>query len=146
MIRRGAAAILFLALLVGGLRLPILRLLLPPHRPPDVPGPLGGVDRKPLRLKNDPTPPEVLAFFEEVRQRTKPGESVGLLMAWPHEGWSYTYWRGSYALAGRHVPPPMAEGQPGETDVVAVWQKGWGHPAYDIVWQNENAAMLRRRR
>jgi hypothetical protein len=146
LIRRIAAGVLFVALLAGGIRIPILRLLLPPHRPPDEAGPLGGVDRKPLRLKNDPTDPAVLQFFENIRSRTEPGDEIGLLMAWPHEGWSYTYWRGSYALAGRRVLPPLNDYESTDAGTVATWQKGFGDERYAIVWRDENGALLRRQR
>lgn len=146
MIRRAVAGLLFVGLLAGGMRVPLLRLLLPPHRPPDKAGPLGGVDRKPLRLANDPTPPDVLAFLEQVRARTERGEQVSLLMAWPHEGWGYTYWRASYVLAGRRVLPPMNTYDYVESDAVALWRQGWGDPRYDLVWSDEKAALLRKRR
>ena len=145
MIRKVAAGLLFTALFAGGIRLSLLRLLLPPHRPPDAPAPMGAVDRKPLRLTNDPLPADVAAFLERVRASTKPGERVALVMAWPHDGWSYTHWRGSYALSGRVVnapPTPVDEMPP---DVVAAWRTGFGHPQYEIVWADANSALLRRK-
>jgi hypothetical protein len=144
MIRRVAAGLLLAALFAGGMRLSVLRLLLPPHRPPDAPAPPGGVDRKPLRFTNDPVSEDVLKFLERVRADTKPGERIGLLMANPHDGWSYTHWRASYVLSGRMVLTPMTLVEP-ETppDVVAVWHVGWGKPGYEIVWADANSALLR---
>ena len=146
MMRRVAAGLLLAAILAGGVRVSILGLLLPPHRPPDIPAPPGAIDRKPLRLANDPIPGDVLRFLERVREDTKERESIALLMAHPHEGWSYTYWRASYVLAGRRVLVPR-ETVPPEVapDVVAVWQREWADPRYAIVWADANGARLRRR-
>ena len=145
-LRRVGAALLFAALLIGGIRVPLLRLLLPPHRPPDAPAPPGGIDRQPLRFRNDPVPEDVLQFLAQVRGQTRPGERIALLMAAPHDGWSYTHWRASYVLAGRHVITPMTLVEP-ETppDVVALWGVGWGHPRYEITWADAKSALLRRR-
>lgn len=147
MIRKVAAGLLLAALFAGGFRLSILRLLLPPHRPPDVPAPLGAIDRKPLRFANDPVEPEVLQFLGRVRAETKEGERIGLLMAFPHGGWSYTHWRASYVLAGRVVITPMTLVPPDTPpDGVALWSTGWGDPDYELVWADAKSAMLRRKR
>jgi hypothetical protein len=146
MMRRVVAGLLFAAILAGGMRASILRLLLPPHRPPDVPGPIGGVDREPLRLKNDPTPPELLQFAEEVRSRTRKGERVGLMFGAPHHGFSYTYWRARYLLAGRTVLPPMDIVAPEDADVLALWRTGYGDPRYDVIFADGNSAIARRAR
>ncbi|MEO8380523.1 MAG: hypothetical protein ABI779_12730 [Acidobacteriota bacterium] len=144
MTRRVLAGLLFAAILAGGLRASILRLLLPPHRPPNVPGPIGGVDREPLRLKNDPSPPEVLRFVEEVRARTRNGERVGLMFGAPLQGWSYTYWRARYLLAGRTVLPPMDLVAPEDADVIALWRTGYGDPRFDVIFADSNSAIARR--
>ena|SRR5687768_6353935 len=147
MIRRVAAGLLFAALLAGGLRPSLLRLLLPPHRPPEAPAPEGAVDRRPLRFTNDPTPPEVAQFFEELRAHTKPGEKVGLLMSPPNEGFGYTYWRASYALTGRPMLLPVSLVYPHDADVIALWEAGWGSPNYELAWLGErNGALLRRKK
>ena len=144
MMRRVAAGLLLAALFAGGLRISVLRLLAPPHRPPETPAPPGAIDRKPLRFANDPVPDDVLRFLERVRADTKPGERVAFMMAPPHGGWTYTHWRASYVLSGRPVlPPAQWETMP---DVVALWRTGWGDPQYEIVWSDENSAMLRRKR
>lgn len=146
MMRRVAAGLLFAALLAGGVRPPLLRLLLPPHRSPDVPGPIGGVDRAPLRLKNDPTPVELVRFVEEVRSRTRKGERIGLQFGEPHHGFSYTYWRARYLLAGRTVLLPMDIVAPENADVIAVWRTGYGDPRYDVIFADTNSAIARRAR
>ena len=59
-------------------------------------------------------------FLQRVRSQSKPGDSIALVFAPPHDGWSYTYWRANYELSGRTVRLP------GETDgnVVAYWPAG----------------------
>jgi hypothetical protein len=146
MIRKVAAGLILAALFAGGIRLSILRLLLPPHRPPNVPAPIGAIDRKPLRFANDPVPADVLQFLERVRTETKEGERIALKMAWPHDGWSYTHWRASYVLSGRFVVAPTLPIEETAPGVVALWRTGWGHPNYEIVWADDNSALLRRKR
>jgi hypothetical protein len=143
MMRRVAAGLLLAALFAGGVRVSVLRLLLPPHRPPDVPAPPGAIDRKPLRFANDPVSEDVQQFLGRVRADTKPGERIALLMEAPHGGWTYTHWRASYVLSGRHVLPPVQWETP--PDVVALWRTGWGAPRYEILWSDGNSAFLRRR-
>jgi hypothetical protein len=145
MIRRLAGALILVALFAGGLRPSILRLLLPPHRPAGDPAPAFGIDRKPLRFSSDPVSGDVLAFLQRIRGETRPGERVALLMVSPHDGWSYTHWRASYVLAGRHVLVPMTLVEPPTPpDAVALWRVGWGHPHYSLVWADETSAFLRR--
>jgi hypothetical protein len=146
MMRRIAAGLLFAAVLAGGIRASVLRLLLPPHRPPDAPAPAGGIDRKPLRFENDPAPAELLRFFETIRANTRRGERVGLLMAAPYSGFSYVYWRANYVLAGRVILPPIDLVAPEDADVIAVWRSPFGDPRYEIVRADADSALLRRRR
>jgi hypothetical protein len=146
MMRRTAAGLLLAAILAGGIRVSILGLLLPPHRPPDTEAPPGAIDRKPLRLANDPVADDVLRFLERVREDTKEGERIVLLMAHPHGAWSYTYWRASYVLSGRRVLTPLPTVPPEATpDVVALWRTDWVDPRYEIVWSDANSALLRRK-
>ena len=145
MIRRVAAGLLLAALFAGGVRLSILRLLLPPNRPTGEGAPAFGVDRRPLRFSDDPVAPDLQQFLGRVRADTKPGERIALLMASPHDGWSYTHWRAAYLLSGRHVITPMTLVEPEiPPDVVGLWGVGWGHPKYEIVWADAKSALLRR--
>lgn len=147
MIRRVAAGLLFAALLAGGIRPSLLRLLLPPHRPPEAPAPPGAVDRQPLRFRNDPTPPEIAHFFRELRAQIRPGEKVALLMAPPNESFGYTYWRASYELTGRPMLLPVTLVYPSDADVIALWQAGWGSPSFELAWMGEkDGALLRRKK
>lgn len=143
MMRRVAAGLLLAALFAAGVRVSILRLLLPPHRPPDAAAPPGAIDRRPLRFANDPVSEDVLRFLERVRADTKPGERIALMMAAPHGGWTYTHWRASYVLSGRHVLPPVQWETP--PDVIALWRTGFGDPSYDLLWSDADSALLRRR-
>lgn len=146
-IRRIAAGLLFAALFVTGFRISILRLLLPPHRPPDVSAAAGGVDRRPLRLGGDPIPADVLQFVHRIGAHTKPGEPIAVLFASPHEGFSYAYWRAGYVLAGRPMLGPMDLVAPqGQAEVIALWRSRYGDPRYDVVWMDRGSAILRRRR
>jgi hypothetical protein len=147
MIRRVAACLLFAAIVAGGVRASMLRLLLPPHRPPNVPNNIAGIDRAPLRLKTDPTPPELLQFLNTIREQTREGERIGVIFGWPHAGFSYTYWRARYILAGRTVLLPMDIVAPEEApDVVAVWDTGWGDPRFEIVWLGSHGAIERKKK
>jgi hypothetical protein len=54
--------------------------------------------------------PDYPRFLEEVRRRTKSGDSIALAdptMRWD-DGYSYAYYRASYFLAGREVLPLVA--------------------------------------
>lgn len=143
MMRRVAAGLLLAAIFAGGVRVPILRLLLPPHRPPDTPAPPGAIDRKPLRFANDPVEDEVLQFLGRLRADTRPGERIALMMAAPHGGWTYTHWRASYVLSGRHVLPPVPWSAP--PDAIGLWRTGFGDPRFQLVWSDSNSALLRRK-
>lgn len=142
MIRRVAGGLLFAALLASGMRPSLLRLLLPPHRP-SAGKPVGTVNRRPLRFENDPVPPDVQQFFENVRANTRPGETIGILMAPPFDDFGYSYWRASYSLSGRPLllPPQFVPWD--RPDVVALWDTGWGDSRYDLAWTGPKSAILR---
>ncbi|HEX8409281.1 MAG TPA: hypothetical protein VF883_10470 [Thermoanaerobaculia bacterium] len=145
MIRRVAAALLFAALLASGARLPILRLLLPPHRPADAPAPYGALHRWPLRWMNDPTPPELLHFFRTIRAQTKPGERIALVLAPPYDGMGYMYWRASYELTGRPILLPVTIVPPDDADAIAIWDTTFEHPRFEQKWLDGKGALLRRK-
>src|SRR5438105_3112262 len=113
---RVAATILFIILLIGGFRPMLLRVLFS-RRFLMRPGPASGLDRRPLRNWNDPTPLDLQAFLQTVRAESRRGETIALVFKPPYDGWSYTYWRANYALSGRFVPFPGVA----DADVVAFW-------------------------
>jgi len=90
---------LFALLIIGGFRLPVSWLR---HRP----GPPNGLDRRPLRERDDPSPPQFRTFLESARSQTPPGATVSIDFAAPYDGFSYAYWRANYVLAGRRVLLP----------------------------------------
>jgi hypothetical protein len=97
MIRRAAAATLFVAILAAGVE-PILISL--PFR-----------DRAPIAARYasmlDAAYPGYREFLEAVRTRTKDGDVIALVVParrWEF-GYSYAYYRASYVLAGREVLP-----------------------------------------
>lgn len=145
MIRRVAAALLFAALLAAGARLPLLRLLLPPHRPADAPAPYGALHRWPLRWMNDPTPPELLHFFQSIRAQTKPDERIALVLAPPYDGMGYMYWRASYELTGRPILLPVTIVPPDAAGAIAVWDTAYDHPRFEQKWVGGKGVLLRRK-
>ena len=90
---------LFALLIAGGFRFPISWLR-------HLPGPPNGLDRRPLRERDDPSPPQFRSFLEAARAQTPPGATVSIDFAAPYDGFSYAYWRASYVLAGRRVLLP----------------------------------------
>jgi len=143
--RRVVAGLLFAALVASGVRGSILRLLFPPHRPPDVPGPVDGVDRRPLRFRNDPTPADLQRFLEDVRGSTLKGERIAFAAGPGHDGFSYTYWRASYVLSGRVVLLPVSLVAPDAPDVIAIWNAQYEDPRFEVLWQEGHGALARRK-
>jgi hypothetical protein len=91
-------------------------------------------------------------FLDEVRARTKPGDSIALIVParrW-EGGYSYAYYRASYFLAGREVLPVVNEqDQPIPQNVhgaryIAAIGVSLRVPA-DVIWQGEGGALLRLR-
>jgi hypothetical protein len=115
------------------------------------------VDRAPiaraLASYPDGTWPQFPRFLEEVRARTKPGDSIALIVParrW-EGGYSYAYYRASYFLAGREVLPvvneqdePVPQNVHGARYIAAIGVR-LRIPA-DVIWQGEGGALLRLRR
>ena len=106
MMRRLAAGLLFAALVAAGIRPALLRLLVPPFRPAAQPAPGRAMDRWPLRWKAEYVPADLQRFLDDARAQTRPGETIGLKLAPPYEGFGYTHWRAAYSLTGRYVLIP----------------------------------------
>ena len=140
--RGTVAAVLFVALLVSGLRPRLLRLLVPPHELSRAEGPVSGIDRAPLRLRQDPTPPDLLQFLERVRAETSASDSIAVAIAPPYDDFAYSFWRASYVLAGRRVVRPDAKE---EIDVLAYWGMPVEDSRFEPVWSEGRGTMARRR-
>jgi hypothetical protein len=96
--------------------------------------------------------PDYPRFLSDVRQRTRDGDSIALLVPARHwdSGYSYAYYRASYFLAGREVLPLV---QPddrlvlqnvGRAHYVAVWRMppvGRG----TIVWHGHGGLLVRQK-
>jgi hypothetical protein len=110
------AALLFGAILVGG--------LWPSHL-----STLAGDARRKI-YQPDRRTPDYPAFLAEVARRTKPGQSIAIVvpMRYWNAGYSYAYYRASYFLAGRRVVPIVDSDDAvhperlQEADFVAVWR------------------------
>ncbi len=111
---RIVAGILLVLLGAGGFR-PMFLELLVSRRMLHRPGPASGLDRRPLRERQDPSPPALIEFLQRLRETTRPGDTIALDFAPPNAGWGYAYWRANYLLAGRTVLPPGRR----DADVVA---------------------------
>ena len=144
-VRAIVATALFVGLVASGARTTLLRFVVPPFDPPAAAGPTGGVDRKPLRLKQDPTPQELAIFLQMVRLQTRDGDRIAIILPPPHDGFSYAYWRASYDLAGRTVllPPEMID--VGSASYACAWRDGWSDPRFELVWSGYGGTLFRRR-
>jgi hypothetical protein len=114
------------------------------------------VDRTPvsraLTLFPDGLWPQYPRFLEGVREHTKPGDTIAMVlpsMRWDY-GYAYGYYRASYFLTGREVLPlvtPEDASLPQNfraARYIAAFRRRLGAPA-DVVWQNKQGALLRLR-
>lgn len=91
------------------------------------------------------------AFLEEVRARTKPGDSIALAVppVRGDDGYSYAYYRASYFLAGREVLPLIDRNDvPQHANLarakyVAVWRRSVRAPLR-VVWRGDGGMLLER--
>ena len=130
------AALLLGAILIGGFEPLYLRAL------------VGRAERDVYRP--DRRTPDYPAFLAEVARRTKPNQSIAIVVPMRHwdAGYSYAYYRASYFLAGRRVVPlvdPDDRVHPErlrEADFVAAWRV----PEFygpQVVWQGHGGVLLR---
>jgi hypothetical protein len=94
--------------------------------------------------------PDYPLFLQGVREHTKPGDTIAVIvpaMTWDG-GYSYAYYRASYFLTGREVLPLVT---PDNTRLqqnfraakyIAVFGVGLRAPA-DVVWRGGRGALLR---
>jgi hypothetical protein len=91
-------------------------------------------------------------FLDGVREHTRGGESVAVLVPTPRwePGYAYAYYRASYVLAGREVLPLMdADGRVHPenlfgAELVAVWHAPPPRTHQKLVWSGHGGALLRR--
>lgn len=134
--RRLLAALLFGAILIGGLVPVYLRAL------------AGDAERDIYRP--DRRTQDYPAFLAEVARRTKPAQSIAIVvpMRYWNAGYSYAYYRASYFLAGRRVVPIVDADDSvhperlREADFVAVWRvPEFAGP--EVVWQGQGGVLFR---
>lgn len=96
--------------------------------------------------------PDYPRFLEGVREHTRPGDTIAIIVparSW-EGGYSYGYYRASYFLTGREVLPILEAGNRRLTEnfrdakYVAVFGVGLRRPA-DVVWRGGRGALLRLR-
>jgi hypothetical protein len=97
--------------------------------------------------------PDYPRFLEGVREHTKPGDTVALIvpaMGWK-TGYSYAYYRASYFLTGREVLPVVTPDNARlpqnfrGAKYIAAFGVGLRTPA-DVVWRGNRGVLLRLRR
>ena len=91
-------------------------------------------------------------FLEGVRQHTKPGEKIAILVPpskWD-DGYSYAYYRASYFLAGREVLPLVTEDDRPHpenvraADAIAAWHMRVRAGVGRVAWAWEGGLLLQR--
>jgi hypothetical protein len=96
--------------------------------------------------------PEFPAFLEEVRARTNPGDTIGVIvpaMEWG-SGYSYAYYRSSYFLTGREVLPLVSRDDHPLPDnyrqakYIAVWGRTVTDPTRHVIWAGHRGTLLGR--
>jgi hypothetical protein len=97
--------------------------------------------------------PQYPRFLAEVREHTRPGDSIALVVParrW-EGGYSYAYYRASYFLAGREILPVVNE----QDEPIPANLHGARYVAAlgvhlrvpsDVIWEGEGGALLRLRR
>ena len=93
------------------------------------------------------------AFLREVREHTRPGERV-LVLVPPQTNWeasdSYAYYRASYVLTGREVLPFRDESHRAHpanlahAELVAAWHTPAPPTHAKVVWAGEGGVLVRR--
>ena len=137
--RRILAALILATLVIGGIEPSYFRILL-------------GDPAERIR-KADRRVPGYAEFLEGVAQRTRPGDSIVIIVPLPNwkTGYGYAYYRASYILAGRDLIPILADDDRvrhevlQQTDYVAVWRMA-ELPGFETVWRGHNGALQRRAR
>ncbi len=91
--------------------------------------------------------PDYAQFLEDVRARTRPGDSILIVLS---HGYSFGYYRASYSLAGRDVLPAFsAEGAPLPGNAArARYVAAWSVPRFSaggrVVFAGHHGVLLER--
>jgi hypothetical protein len=96
--------------------------------------------------------PQYPRFLKAVRERTRNGDSIAIvvpMVRWD-DGYAYAYYRASYLLAGREVLPLITSDDRAHQEnfngarYVAAWR--WNVPStkHVVVWRGEGGTLLRR--
>lgn len=107
-----------------------------------------------LRRAPDARAPGYPEFLARVRASTQGGDGIAIVVPMRHwdDGYSYAYYRASYFLAGRRVVPivnasdQLLRANLAKADYVAAWRVSAAVPGFETVWQDQQGALLRRRR
>jgi len=92
-------------------------------------------------------------FLEAVRVRTRPGQSIAIVVPvrrW-NDGYDFAFYRASYFLAGRTVLPVLDSQDRVHpenmraADFIAAWHQAFRINEHTIVWRGEGGALLGRR-
>lgn len=89
-------------------------------------------------------------FLEDVRARTKPGDSIALVAPSMHwdGGYSYAYYRASYFLTGREVLPLVRQDDAplpqnfARATYVAAWRRGVKDDTRHVIWSGDGGTLL----
>jgi hypothetical protein len=94
--------------------------------------------------------PQYPRFLEGVREHTKPGDTIAVIvpsMRWDY-GYAYAYYRASYFLAGREVLPLVDDKDRPHPEnyrvarFIAVWNATPPHGT--LVWKGEGGVLIKR--
>jgi hypothetical protein len=114
-----------------------------------------GVDRAKYGARLDELPyrrlPGLRRFLFDVRERTKPGDIVGVIgpLTNSNEGYLYLYGRAIYHLAGRRTLPLLDERDRlivtniRRADYIAAWHAEPPWPGFTTVWRSEDGVLMR---
>jgi hypothetical protein len=114
------------------------------------------IDREPIERAfasfADNAAPDYPRFLAEVRQRTRPGDTVAIVFPNAHwdDGYSYAYYRASYFLTGREVLPIVAPHDLTlpqnfeRAQFVASWRTTVPRAGRHVIWAGHGGVLLSR--
>lgn len=107
-----------------------------------------------LTLAPDAQAPTYPRFLEEIARRTKPGDSIAILVPMRHwtGGYAYAFYRATYFLPGRNVIPlidledAMHPERLREARYIAAWRMLPLPGPWEVAWRGPDGLLLRRTR